>query len=1075
MLATQLIPAGALAATYSAELQGAYDWAYSKGVTTMSPIDNANMYGAITRAEMAKMLSVYAMEVLEMTPDTSKACTFNDIASVKGDLHDYIILSCQLGLMGQGISAFRPYDTISRAEFGTALSRTLWGSQYEGGTPYYANHLNALKAAGIMNQIANAESTKEVRGYVMLMLQRSEGSSEGWSSSSSNNCDDPLVKVACSMDTDACPAACKANANDDEPTVVKAGDLAVTATAAAGRKAIIDAISDLDTLKFKTSEKVEITKVVLERYGYSSRTDIAKVWLEDENGNVISSESTVGTRDQVSLSIKKEYRSVDGVLNATVVVKLPANVTGSTLGFKVVSAESTAENLNLDDYTPYEYDIVSYTSASDVTVDPKGSDRTYNYEEGEMYEVAKMKVNNRWAVAIDINGFTLKNSATTPKLDLGDFLDEVEVTVDGDTVKAEYNVSKAGELNISFNKAIEVDAKSNTIIAVAISLEDFDEYGDNVLLNLTGADFKATERKTGVRISPTVGWGWATYKFAGSKIKLTNEKLNNIEFGQGSTDVVVAEWKVAIAEGVEKINVNGTFVVTGTYKTSTGLNELWNVIDEMRVLLAGEEYIATKSANTAGVVTFTFPEMEMEKSGKFQVVVDLNTDTDAPAGTVVTFEGSFDDAVFSWAEYADKKGDVKSDEISGVISFAKKLTVQAWKASFTNSLTNSVEFLNNDTDVKTVFDGTYTAKKADVNLTEFFVDGSANLLTGTTATFYLYVDGKNVADVRLKAGTLSGTDQISKVKIAAGESATIRVDAELSVKNATGTIGKFDIRLDGEDDNNNAITTSAKKTVEIKVVDTEAVKVADATAARSKDVLLRWSSATLAQFRVKSSNGGTVKFDNGFKFSGTYGTPIDNYDADDLVVTLGKTELECDTDSSNVITCETDATLDKEWEVITIALSDTSKAEWKVKLSVTDVNGDVLSTPKTFEKEFLDAIVRVEKQEWKKATTVFTLSVETYDDVDDPVGIAFYPFSGDVCGTTAIYATTWEQLDGKTITITNDTTAAMICGVSYGWSGTASAYDYNLTKAAVEDYFKQIPTVDQDKTSNDDLMINANN
>jgi hypothetical protein len=163
----------------------------------MSSIDNANMYGAITRAEMAKMLSVYAMEVLGMTPDTSKACNFGDIDSVKGDLHDYIIKSCQLGVMGQGISSFRPYDTISRAEFGTALSRVLWGSQYEGGNPYYANHLNALKAAGIMNQINNAESTKEVRGYVMLMLMRSAGSEGG--SSSSNKCDDPLVKVACSM------------------------------------------------------------------------------------------------------------------------------------------------------------------------------------------------------------------------------------------------------------------------------------------------------------------------------------------------------------------------------------------------------------------------------------------------------------------------------------------------------------------------------------------------------------------------------------------------------------------------------------------------------------------------------------------------------------------------------------------------------------------------------------------------------------------------------------------------------------------------------------------------------------
>ena len=124
--------ASVFGATYSAELQGAYDWAYSKGVTTMSNIDSANMYGAITRAEMAKMLSVYAKEVLGKKLDTSKACTFTDIDSVKGDLHDFIIESCQLGIMGQGITAFRPYDTISRAEFGTALSRVLWDKTYEG-------------------------------------------------------------------------------------------------------------------------------------------------------------------------------------------------------------------------------------------------------------------------------------------------------------------------------------------------------------------------------------------------------------------------------------------------------------------------------------------------------------------------------------------------------------------------------------------------------------------------------------------------------------------------------------------------------------------------------------------------------------------------------------------------------------------------------------------------------------------------------------------------------------------------------------------------------------------------------
>ena len=171
MLATQLIPAGALAATYSAELEGAYDWAYANGVTTMSPIDNANMYGAISRAEMAKMLSVYAEEVLGMSPDAARACNFTDINSVKGDLHDFIIESCRLGIMGQGITEFRPYATLSRAEFGTALSRMLFGLADGEGDAYYSTHLEKLMSEWIITN--DNPRLDELRGYVMIMLMRS--------------------------------------------------------------------------------------------------------------------------------------------------------------------------------------------------------------------------------------------------------------------------------------------------------------------------------------------------------------------------------------------------------------------------------------------------------------------------------------------------------------------------------------------------------------------------------------------------------------------------------------------------------------------------------------------------------------------------------------------------------------------------------------------------------------------------------------------------------------------------------------------------------------------------------------
>jgi hypothetical protein len=138
-----------------------------------------------------------------------------------------------------------------------------------------------------MNQIANAESTKEIRGYVMLMLMRSEANTV--------DCSDSAVKLAC-LDPEneelykECPAACREDANNtNNDKVVKSGDLAVTAKAAeGGRKAIVPGVSDLDTLTFKTSEDVTVTKVVLERYGYSSSDDVDEVRLEDQDGNVIA-------------------------------------------------------------------------------------------------------------------------------------------------------------------------------------------------------------------------------------------------------------------------------------------------------------------------------------------------------------------------------------------------------------------------------------------------------------------------------------------------------------------------------------------------------------------------------------------------------------------------------------------------------------------------------------------------------------------------------------------------------------------------------------------------------------------
>jgi hypothetical protein len=79
-----------------------------------------------------------------------------------------------MGYQADGVTIkknFDPLVEVDRGQFGTILSRLLRAGKYNGGTPYFSKHLKTLKEAGIMTKIATPLQ-KEIRGYVMLMMQR---------------------------------------------------------------------------------------------------------------------------------------------------------------------------------------------------------------------------------------------------------------------------------------------------------------------------------------------------------------------------------------------------------------------------------------------------------------------------------------------------------------------------------------------------------------------------------------------------------------------------------------------------------------------------------------------------------------------------------------------------------------------------------------------------------------------------------------------------------------------------------------------------------------------------------------
>ena len=83
------------------EILSAYEWALKNGITTQSPIVNARLLDPITRAELAKMLSVFTQKYTEKKLVVGKVgCdAYQDLSETNAELVGYIKTACELEIM----------------------------------------------------------------------------------------------------------------------------------------------------------------------------------------------------------------------------------------------------------------------------------------------------------------------------------------------------------------------------------------------------------------------------------------------------------------------------------------------------------------------------------------------------------------------------------------------------------------------------------------------------------------------------------------------------------------------------------------------------------------------------------------------------------------------------------------------------------------------------------------------------------------------------------------------------------------------------------------------------------------
>ena len=845
--------------------------------------------------------------------------------------------------------------------------------------------------------------------YVMLMLMRSE--------TNAVDCDDPVVALAC-LDEEAdaykeCPAACREDASDntnEDGEVVKSGSLAVSSSAADDRKVVVAsdgfAVSDLDTLTFKTSEAVTLQKVVLEKYGYSTASDlISNVWLEDEDGKEVSNKAKPNTKWLVNLTIKKDYKTIDGTFNATIVVETNSGAkVGGTLGFKVTDVNSTAKDVDLGDYKAYTYDVVAY-DGTEAKVTAKGWSKDYNYE-GKAVEISKFKIKAPDDSAIKVAGFTLTNSGS---LDIYDNIDaeDVEVSIDGKTVKANISINKSEEMSISLKESLEIAAKAQVEVIVSASFnDDFEDYGNTVMLKIEKpSDLSATDKNNARITVNTASAKWVEYVINGGKVRITTTKLGNVDASINSTDILIASGYITVGEDLEK----GKLIVTVTWSGEA--------LEAMKLEIAGDEYDGETKDNGK---TWTFDNIEISESGKIRLYVDI---LDKPEYENATLQFSIE----GWDSFKYTNGDKNSKvDVSGSLTISK-LNLNPAEGTLVNKLSSSddVEFNNNELNTEIVFDGTYKADKQDINLNSFTISTTA--YTGVSKIkFYLYVDDMNssVADVTITKDALSGADSFNDVLVEAGKEVKVKVEAEIDAKEATAPfkVGKFNVELDGEDENDNVAGHAERKTANIMIVNQGSATVEEGDVAKNV-VLRKANSSTIAQFIVKPDAANRVTLEE-ISFDLTF-SGANQYEGNvDLYVKGSKKTLK---KSGNSYEAEFSTDVDSEGVKVTVELDDEFDGE--VSLTNLKVNDKEIKN-KDFNKKFVEAIVWFADQKSDDDNTTFKFGIDKKgSDSVENVTIILANGSG-------VLINNGNELKANTpYDVTNGTSQQDVVGIKYTVNG----------------------------------------
>jgi len=787
------------------------------------------------------------------------------------------------------------------------------------------------------------------------------------------------------------------------------------------RNVIAAWVSDLDVLKINVPEGKWIYEIKLQKYWTINASDIYSVWLENQYWEVVASARSLNADWIVNLLLKEEFNDIDKQ-ELTVVVQTSTEITAWwKLWFKVIEFVYNDENFTEytfdDDYTPYLYDVINYAGYQ-VRLSPKWDSATYNYVKWTSYEVASFSIQTPSAASIMFKWFTLTNHVEWNKLDL-EHIDTVSVTVGGNEVSnIYYKVTLDDELFIAFDDYELPAWTTNEVVVNVIFKETFDDYGTNLkLMVYSASDIRVMERLNEVRNVISFDTAdWPTYSIHGWKITLTNTKLWNIDAQQNSKEVLIGEGDITITEPLKL-----SFSMTGSIT--------W--IDAMYLFVDGKKIAEWSKTSVDSYSVFTFNNVELLKSWKIQFKIDISDNV----SWQFTFT-TFNRYAFAGAKYLNNNNMVIEYDVAWSISLSA-VNITTPKASLENVLNKAVEFIQNDTKTRVVFSGTYTAKNMDIYLNEVEFNGG-ELLSNNYIAFTLYINWTKIA-----CADPGYAETFSNVKVNAGESVNVKVEAEVEAYGSVEYLPQFTMELRGEDINNNIAWIARDNLVDMRIVEAGTVTVSS-SAARDT-VLLSTKNQSIATFVVKPANYDEVDVKS-ISFNITW-TNVDSFDINDIILKIGSVTynswdiINYDNNNFNFEIYE-DAHQD--WVVVDVILN--RYYTWNIELNSLAINWKTFSN--TFKKWFVEALAYIGATENHLDYTKFTISIES--DVEDEISDFCIYNDTEISETNLLWCFNWLVYDGDQFEVLNKESAQMVNAITYkiNWTNIV------ILKSDFQDFFK---------------------